>query len=124
MQDLDRSAMESTQCCLQVEDLFEGLMGCDLISPPSDMAHISGLVAGGVIPSPFDYADVVTSTTHKSLRGVRCAISFSNKIDYFSVRSGLIFYRRGQKGVDKKGNPIMYDFEQRINNAVFPALQV
>merc|ERR1712227_1095292 len=46
----------------------------------ADMAHISGLVAGGVIPSPFDYADVVTSTTHKSLRG---------------VRSGLIFYRRG-----------------------------
>merc|ERR1712107_266881 len=85
--------------------------------------HISGLVAGGVIPSPFDYADVVTSTTHKSLRGVRCAISVSNRIDYFSVRSGLIFYRRGQKGVDKKGNPIMYDFEQRINNAVFPALQ-
>lgn len=74
----------------------------------ADMAHVSGLVAGGVIPSPFDYADVVTTTTHKSLRG---------------VRSGMIFYRRGQKGVDKKGNPVMYDFEQRINNAVFPALQ-
>merc|ERR1711887_65737 len=74
----------------------------------ADMAHISGLVAGGVIPSPFDYADVVTTTTHKSLRG---------------VRSGMIFFRRGQKGVDKKGNPVMYDFEQRINNAVFPALQ-
>ena len=37
----------------------------------ADMAHISGLVAGGVIPSPFDHADVVTTTTHKSLRGVR-----------------------------------------------------
>jgi len=74
----------------------------------ADMAHISGLVAGGVIPSPFDYADVVTTTTHKSLRG---------------VRSGMIFYRRGQKSVDKKGNPVMYDLEQRINNAVFPALQ-
>ena len=37
----------------------------------ADMAHISGLVAGGVIPSPFDYADVVSTTTHKSLRGVR-----------------------------------------------------
>ena len=35
----------------------------------SDMAHISGLVAGGVAPSPFDYSDVVTTTTHKSLRG-------------------------------------------------------
>lgn len=74
----------------------------------ADMAHISGLVAGGVIPTPFDYADVVTSTTHKSLRG---------------VRSGLIFFRRGQKGVDKAGNPVMYDLESRINNAVFPALQ-
>merc|ERR1712179_471472 len=74
----------------------------------ADMAHISGLVAGGVIPSPFDYADVVTTTTHKSLRG---------------VRSGMIFYRRGQKGTDKTGKPVLYDYESRINNAVFPALQ-
>merc|ERR1719245_280664 len=74
----------------------------------ADMAHISGLVAADVIPSPFDHADVVTTTTHKSLRG---------------VRSGMIFYRRGQKGVDKNGKAVMYDFESRINNAVFPALQ-
>src|SRR5690554_5428330 len=33
----------------------------------SDMAHISGLVAAGVVPSPFDYSDIVTTTTHKSL---------------------------------------------------------
>lgn len=74
----------------------------------ADMAHISGLVVGGNIPSPFEFADIVTTTTHKSLRGPRGA---------------MIFYRKGQKGVDKKGNPIMYDFEDRINAAVFPGLQ-
>lgn len=74
----------------------------------ADMAHISGLVAAGVIPSPFEYADVVTTTTHKSLRG---------------VRSGLIFYRKGEKEVDKKGNSVQYDFESKINGALFPGLQ-
>ena len=34
----------------------------------ADMAHISGLVAAGVIPSPFDHCDIVTTTTHKTLR--------------------------------------------------------
>lgn len=37
----------------------------------ADMAHISGLVAAGAVPSPFQHADLVTSTTHKSLRGAR-----------------------------------------------------
>ncbi|RUS70850.1 hypothetical protein EGW08_021388 [Elysia chlorotica] len=75
----------------------------------ADMSHISGLVAADVIPSPFEYADVVTSTTHKTLRG---------------PRSGMIFYRKGVKAVDKKtGKEIMYDYEKAINNAVFPALQ-
>jgi len=74
----------------------------------ADMAHISGLVAGGVLPSPFEFADVVTTTTHKSLRGPRGA---------------MIFYRKGQKGVNKKGEPIYYDLEEKINGAVFPGLQ-
>jgi len=74
----------------------------------SDMAHISGLVAAGVVPSPFPYSDVVTTTTHKTLRGPRGA---------------LIFYRKGQKGVAKDGTPIMYDLERRINETVFPGMQ-
>uniref|UniRef100_A0A3B3UIL8 Serine hydroxymethyltransferase, cytosolic n=1 Tax=Poecilia latipinna TaxID=48699 RepID=A0A3B3UIL8_9TELE len=45
-----------------------------------DMAHIGGLVAAGVVPSPFDHCDIVTTTTHKSLRG---------------CRGVLIFYRKG-----------------------------
>lgn len=46
---------------------------CDTVNAHllADMAHISGLVAAKVIPGPFEHADVVTSTTHKSLRGVR-----------------------------------------------------
>jgi glycine hydroxymethyltransferase len=62
-----------------------------------DMAHISGLIATGEAESPFEYCDIVTTTTHKSLRG---------------PRSGMIFFRKDER-----------DFETRINNAVFPALQ-
>jgi glycine hydroxymethyltransferase len=75
----------------------------------ADMAHISGLVAAGLVPSPFDYADVVTTTTHKSLRGPRGA---------------MIFYRKGVRNVDKKsGKEVLYDIEDKINFAVFPGLQ-
>ncbi|XP_074095279.1 serine hydroxymethyl transferase isoform X1 [Cotesia typhae] len=74
----------------------------------SDMAHISGLVAAGVIPSPFDYSDVVSTTTHKTLRG---------------PRAGVIFFRKGLRSVGKNGEKIMYDFESKINQAVFPGLQ-
>lgn len=73
-----------------------------------DMAHISGLVAAGVYPSPFEYADIVTTTTHKSLRGPRGA---------------MIFFRKGVRSVDKKGKETMYDLEDKINQAVFPGHQ-
>ncbi len=62
-----------------------------------DMSHTAGLVAAGVCPSPFAYADVVTTTVHKTLRG---------------PRSALIFSRKDQRELDKK-----------IDKAVFPGLQ-
>ena len=62
-----------------------------------DMAHISGLVAAGVNADPFAFCDIVTTTTHKSMRG---------------PRSGMIFFKKDARG-----------FEAKINNAVFPALQ-
>merc|ERR1712151_45538 len=65
----------------------------------ADIAHISGLVATGQHPQPFEYCDVVTTTTHKSLRG---------------PRAGMIFYKHGDK---------IPDIKDRIDMAVFPALQ-
>src|SRR5947208_17197463 len=44
-----------------------------------DMAHISGLVAAGLHPNPCDYADIVTSTTHKTLRGPRAGLILSKE---------------------------------------------
>lgn len=79
-----------------------------------DMAQISGLIAAKECVNPFDYCDIVTSTTHKSLRG---------------PRGGIIFYRKGLKP-RKRGILLTqgdgsdrYDFEEKINFAVFPALQ-
>ncbi|KAK2763736.1 Serine hydroxymethyltransferase, cytosolic [Arachnomyces sp. PD_36] len=74
-----------------------------------DMAHISGLIAAGVIPSPFEHADVVTTTTHKSLRGPRGA---------------MIFFRKGVRSTNAKtGKEEMYDLEAPINFSVFPGHQ-
>lgn len=74
-----------------------------------DMAHISGLIAAGVIPSPFEYADIVTTTTHKSLRGPRGA---------------MIFFRKGVRKSDpKSGKEQLYDLEGPINFSVFPGHQ-
>nr|CAB3266058.1 serine hydroxymethyltransferase, cytosolic [Phallusia mammillata] len=75
----------------------------------ADMAHVSGLVAAGVIPSPFEHCDIVTSTTHKTLRG---------------PRAGIIFYRRGVRFPATQTKPaVMYNLEKPINEAVFPGLQ-
>ncbi|KAJ2752359.1 glycine hydroxymethyltransferase shm1, partial [Coemansia sp. BCRC 34490] len=67
-----------------------------------DMAHISGLVAAGEQESPFKFCDIVTTTTHKTLRG---------------PRAGLIFFRK-REGEDKKTS-----LETRVNQAVFPSCQ-
>ncbi|KAI9348148.1 pyridoxal phosphate-dependent transferase [Obelidium mucronatum] len=68
----------------------------------ADIAHISGLVAAGEQASPFALCDVVTTTTHKTLRG---------------PRAGLVFFRKGEKG-SRVG-----DLEERCNFAVFPSNQ-
>ncbi len=78
-----------------------------------DMAHVSGLVAAGEMLNPFEYADVVTTTTHKSLRG---------------PRAGMVFFRRGPKEESRlargEAPGTCYDYEDKINFAVFPSLQV
>lgn len=71
-----------------------------------DMSHFAGLVAGKAYPSPFDYADVVTTTTHKTLRG---------------PRSAMIFSRKDKTKIDAKGKVLT--FGDLIDKAVFPGLQ-
>ena len=56
-----------------------------------DMAHFSGLVAGGVYPNPVEYADAVTSTTHKVLRGPRGGIILTNKEELIKKFNSAIF---------------------------------
>ena len=66
-----------------------------------DMAHYSGLIAGGEYPNPIEYADVVTSTTHKTLRGPRGGIIIWNNSDYTKKINGGIF-------PGTQGGPLMH----------------
>ena len=56
-----------------------------------DMAHVAGLIAGGVHPSPIPYADVVTSTTHKTLRGPRGGLILTNSEDIIKKINKAVF---------------------------------
>jgi glycine hydroxymethyltransferase len=72
----------------------------------SDMAHTAGLVAARVIASPFEHADIVTTTTHKTLRGPRGALIFSRKRPHAALAA------------DAKETTL----DKRIDAAVFPGL--
>jgi len=74
----------------------------------ADIAHIAGLVVGGAHPSPVPYADVVTTTTHKTLRGPRGAIILSRIED----RLHDLYHPESKKNL-----------AQLIDSAVFPGLQ-
>ena len=75
-----------------------------------DMAHIAGLVAAGLHPSPFPHADLVTTTTHKTLRG---------------PRGGMIFARRElPDGIDRSRFPtVKTTLAQTVDKTVFPGVQ-
>jgi len=69
-----------------------------------DMAHVSGIIAAGLMNNPFEYCDVVTTTTHKILRG---------------PRSAMIFYRKSK--TLSSGETV--NIKSKIESAVFPGLQ-
>ncbi|PMC38645.1 serine hydroxymethyltransferase [Bacillus sp. UMB0899] len=66
-----------------------------------DMAHIAGLVAAGLHPSPVPYADVITSTTHKTLRGPRGGVILTNKEEIIKAVNKAVF-----PGI--QGGPLMH----------------
>lgn len=70
----------------------------------ADVSHVGGLIVGGAYPSPFEYSDVVTMTTHKTLRGPRGAVIFVNKKSRLARENGV-------------------DIATAVDRAVFPGLQ-
>lgn len=65
-----------------------------------DMAHISGVIAAGLHPSPFPHADIVTSTTHKTLRGPRGGIAFARAVDGATIDKSVF--------PGSQGGPLMH----------------
>ena len=108
------------------DDIRSGLdVECYLLA---DIAHIAGLIAGGVHPSPFGYADVVTTTTHKSLRGPRggviaCKQELAKKIDsavFPGIQGGPLEHIIAAKAVcfQEAIQPEFKEYaEQIVNNA-------
>ena len=84
-----------------------------------DMAHIAGLVAAGLHPSPIPYADVVTSTTHKTLRGPRGGIILTNDEEISKAINKAVF-----PGI--QGGPLMHIIAAKavaFNEALEPSFK-
>ncbi|VEU60704.1 Serine hydroxymethyltransferase [Mycoplasmopsis bovigenitalium] len=97
----------------------------------ADIAHISGLIIAGVHPSPVGYADIITSTTHKTLRGARGAIIMTNdeeiakKVDRWvfpGYQGGPLFHAIAGKAV-AFGEALKPEFKQYGKNIVKNAKQ-
>ena len=94
-----------------------------------DMAHYSGLIAGKEYPNPVEYADVVTSTTHKTLRGARSAMILTNNEDIYKkinsavfpgLQGGPLMHVMAAKAVSF-GEALKPEFQQYIKNVILNA---
>ena len=96
-----------------------------------DMAHIAGLVAAGLHPSPVPYADFVTTTTHKTLRGPRggmilCREEFAKQIDksvFPGIQGGPLMHVIAAKAV-AFGEVLQDDFKEYAENVIENAKQL